>query len=91
VNQLDRKNKFLAAADRSIIEALNSAQAAHLSVLQAQVGLTRQEIEYAQNQIQKALHQIYQAQSFIDPESTRLSQELQAEQDRLLHEYQLFL
>lgn len=91
MNQLDRKNKFLAQADRSIIEAINSAQVAHLSVLQAQVGLTMQEIEYAQNQIQEALHRIYQAQSFVDPDNDRLSQELQAEQARLLQEYQLFL
>lgn len=91
MTQLDRKNKYLALADRSIVEAINSAQAAHLSVLQAQVGLTMQEIEYAQKQIQEALRLIYQAQSFVDPDCTRLSQELQAEQDRLLQEYQLFL
>ena len=88
---MDRSSKYLAQADQSIIEALDYAQAAHQSVMQAQVGLTMQEIEYAQNQVHQALLRIYQAQQIIGSENEHLSMQLQLEQDRLLQEYQMFI
>lgn len=88
--QLDRGNKFQAQAEQSIIEALDSAQSAHQSVIQAQIGLTMQEIEYAQSQVHNALHRIYQARQFVSPESEHLNAQLQAEHELLMQEYQLF-
>jgi hypothetical protein len=90
LNQLSRGNKFQAQAEQSILEALDSAQSAHQSVIQAQIGLTMQEIEYAQSQIHNALHRIYQAQQYISPESGQLSAQLQAAHQLMLQEYQLF-
>jgi ureidoglycolate hydrolase len=90
LTQLDRSGRFLAQAGQSISEALDCAQSAHQSVMQAQIGLTMQEIEYAQNRVHEALLRIYQAQQFVSPENERLSAQLQIEHDRLLQEYQLF-
>ncbi len=91
LNQLDRSNKYQAQAEQSIREALDFAQSAHQSVIQAQIGLTMQEIEHAQNQVHSALHHIYQAQQFVSPENQQLSAQLQAAHELLIKEYQLFL
>jgi hypothetical protein len=92
LKSLDRNSRYWAQVEQSISEALDYAQSAHQSVMQAQVGLTMQEIEYAQNRVHEALLRIYQAQQIIgpEPENEHLAMRLQAEHDRLLQEYQMF-
>ena len=89
MTQRTREIKYLMQAEDSFIEAISTADRAHQAVMQAQAGLTVQEIQWAQNMVEQALHQIYQAQQLGLTNLEAMTQ-LQREQHRLLQEYQLF-
>lgn len=89
MTQKTREIKYLMQSEDSFIEAISTADRAHQAVMQAQAGLTVQEIQWAQNMVEQALHQIYQAQQ-LGLSNLEAMTQLQSEQNQLLQEYQLF-
>lgn len=89
LTQRSRETKYLMQAENSFVEAISTADRAHQAVMQAQAGLSVQEIQWAQNMVEEALHQIYQAQQLGHANLEAMAQ-LQREQHQLLQEYQLF-